>query len=200
MAPMSWFMTLLLPCILLPGMARAFDDVPRRDQVALMKEAKHRGITGIARKTKEVDARPASPGEIIITFIKGQGVETRSKPAEKGDWVVRNRCEETGNEEVLVKARGFKDRYGEPLNEANAAGYSAFKPKGVDMTYFIVTDETGPFNFRAPWDDIVVALPGDAIVQVQTDESETYGVAQVAFACTYDIVEPARTIVDAAIR
>lgn len=165
-----------------------------------MAEAKHRGITGIARKTKEVDARPASPGEIIITFIKGQGVETRSKPAEKGDWVVRNRCEETGNEEVLVKARGFKDRYGEPLNEANAAGYRAFKPKGVDMTYFIVTDETGPFNFRAPWDDIVVALPGDAIVQVQTDESETYGVAQVAFACTYDIVEPARTIVDAAIR
>lgn len=200
MAPLSWLMMSLPLFLFLPATATAFDDVPEKDQVLLMAQAKHRGMTGVARKTREVDARPASPGEIIITFIKGQGVETRSKPAEKGDWVVRNRCEETGNEEVLVKARGFKDRYGDPLSEADAAGYRPFKPRGVDMTYFIVTDDTGPFNFRAPSDDIMVALPGDAIVQVQTDESDTFGVSQASFACNYDIVEPARTIIDASLR
>jgi hypothetical protein len=68
------------------------------------------------------------------------------------------------------------------------------------MTYFIVTDEVGPFNFRAPWGETMVALPGDAIVQVQTDESDTYRVAAAAFRCTYDIVNPAKFIIDAALR
>ncbi|MES5097987.1 hypothetical protein ABUK73_07135 [Agrobacterium sp. BA1120] len=200
MAPLVFSKTLLLVAVLFPFAASAFDELPRKDQVALMAEAKKAEMVGVARKTREVDARPASPGEIVITFIKGQGVETRSKPAEEGDWVVRNRCEETGNEEILVKARSFKERYGEPLSEADATGYRAFKPKGANMSYFIVTDEIGPFNFRAPWDEMMVALPGDAIVQVQTDESDTYRVAQAAFQCTYEIVDPARTIVDAALR
>ncbi|KAA3511717.1 hypothetical protein CPJ18_10490 [Agrobacterium rosae] len=165
-----------------------------------MAEVKKVDRVGVARKTKEVDARPASPGEIVITYIKGQGVETRSKPAEQGDWVVRNRCEETGNEEILVKARNFSDRYGEPLSAADAAGYRAFKPKGNNMSYFIVTDEIGPFNFRAPWDETMVALPGDAIVQVQTDESDTYRVAAAAFQCTYEIVDPAKFVIDASLR
>ncbi len=201
MAPLSRVLALLLSVLIFPcGAASAFDELPRRDQIALMAQAKHRGTTGIARKTREVDARPASPGEIVITFIKGQGVETRSKPAEIGDWVVRNRCEETGNEESLVKARVFRDRYGEPLTAQDAAGYRAFKPDGPEMTYFIVTEAAGPFNFKAPSGDTAVALPGDAIVQLQTDEGETFGVAQATFACTYEIVEPARTIIDAAMR
>ena len=48
--------------------------------------------------TKPVDARPARPGEIVVTLIKDEGHETRSRPAEAGDMVVRNRCPETGNE------------------------------------------------------------------------------------------------------
>ena len=200
MAPLVFSRTLLLLPLFFPFKAFAIEDVPRKDQIALMAEVKKVDRVGIARKTKEVDARPASPGEIVITYIKGQGVETRSKPAEDGDWVVRNRCEETGNEEILVKARNFSDRYGEPLSAADAAGYRAFKPKGSNMSYFIVTDEIGPFNFRAPWDETMVALPGDAIVQVQTDESDTYRVAAAAFQCTYEIVDPAKFVIDASLR
>ena len=200
MASITLLKKLFLISVLFPAVAFAVEDVPRKDQIELMAQAKRSHLVGIARKTKEVDARPASPGEIVITFIKGQGVETRSKPAEKGDWVVRNRCEETGNEEILVKARNFSTRYGEPLSDANAAGYSAFKPKGVEMSYFIVTDDIGPFNFRAPWDEPMVALPGDAIVQVPTDESDTYRVAEAAFHCTYEIINPAKVIVDAALK
>lgn len=199
MALLDFPKTLLLVQLIFPIAAFASEDVPRKDQIALMDEFKKIDMVGVARKTKDVDARPASPGEIVITYIRGQGVETRSKPAE-GDWVVRNRCEETGNEEILVKKRNFSDRYGEPLSQADAAGYRAFKPKGSEMNYFIVTDEIGPFNFRAPWDETMVALPGDAIVQVQTDESDTYRVAAAAFQCTYEIVNPAKFIIDAALR
>jgi hypothetical protein len=200
MALLDFPKILLLIQLVFPVAAFASEDIPRKDQIALMDEFKSMDMVGVARKTKEVDARPASLGEIVITYIRGQGVETRSKPAEDGDWVVRNRCEETGNEEILVKKRNFSDRYGEPLSQPDAAGYRAFKPAGADMSYFIVTDEIGPFNFRAPWGETMVALPGDAIVQVQTDESDTYRVAAAAFRCTYDIVNPAKFIIDAALR
>ena len=76
----------------------------QKDQVAMFAAAKEDGRTGVARKTKPVDARPAVDGEVIVTVIKSEGVETTSKPASTGDWVVRNRCPETGNEEYLVSA------------------------------------------------------------------------------------------------
>lgn len=201
MAPLVLSKTLLsLGLLLMPVAASAFEDVPRKDQIALMAEVTKTNMAGVARKTKLVDARPALSGEIVITFIKGQGVETRSKPAEDGDWVVRNRCEETGNEEILVKARNFSSRYGDPLTEPDATGYRTFKPRGGNMRYFIVTDQMGAFNFRAPWDETMIALPGDAIVQVENDESDTYRVAAEAFQCTYEIVDPAKMVVDAALR
>lgn len=200
MASLLFSKTLISMSLLFPLVAYASEDLPSRDQIALMAQIKKSDMAGVARKTRDVDARPASPGEIVITYIKGQGVETRSRPAEKGDWVVRNRCEETGNEEILVKARNFSDRYGEPLSEADPAGYRAFRPKGKNMSYFIVSDEIGPFNFRAPWNEMMIALPGDAIVQVEADESDTYRVAAEAFRCTYEIVNPPRMIIDAAMR
>lgn len=162
-----------------------------KDQVKLMTSMKAAGKTGIARKTKDVDARPAHLGEIVITMIKGQGVETKSKPAEAGDWVVRNRCPETGNEEILVKAARFPDRYGEPLAAADSKGYRPFRPKGSDMNYFIVPADLGAFTFTAPWGERMVALPGDAIVQVANDPSDTYRIAAASFSCTYEVTKPA---------
>ena len=46
-----------------------------------------------------------------MSVIAGEGKETQSRPAEPGDWVVRNRCPETGNEQYLVKAAKFEGRY-----------------------------------------------------------------------------------------
>src|SRR3954454_3724578 len=80
------------------------------DIKGILATAMQAGRSGIAEKTKIVDARPAMAGEVVVTLIKGEGVETRSKPAEAGDMVVRNRCEETGNEQYLVKAATFPKR------------------------------------------------------------------------------------------
>ena len=91
--------------------------------------------TGLARKTKPVDARPARPGEVVVTVIAGEGKETQSPPAEAGDMVVRNRCPATGNEEILVRAAKFGERYEGPIGPATG-GWSAYRPRGNEMRYF----------------------------------------------------------------
>jgi len=175
------------------GVATAWADAAlRQDQVALFETMAGAGHTGIARKTREVDARPAVPGEVVVTLIKGEGVETKSKPAEAGDWVVRNRCPATGNEEILVKAAKFPTRYGEPLSEPDAQGYRTFRPLGTEMGYFLVSKDIGDFTFIAPWGEQMVAKVGDAIVQTPSDKNDTYRIAAASFDCTYEIVTPAK--------
>lgn len=168
------------------------DAAPQKDQIALFEAMAKAGHTGVAHKTREVDARPAVAGEVVVTLIKGEGVETKSKPAEAGDWVVRNRCPQTGNEEILVKAAKFPTRYGEPLSEPDAQGYRTFRPLGTDMGYFLVPKETGDFAFTAPWGERMVAKVGDAIVQTPSDKTDTYRIAAASFDCTYEIVSPAK--------
>lgn len=148
---------------------------------------------GLARKTKFVDARPAKPGEIVITTIKGQGKETQSPPAKPGDMVVRNRCPETGNEEILVVASSFSQRYEGPAGSADVDGWSPYRPRGVQMRFVTVPDEDGSFSFTAPWGERMIALPGDSIVQDPDNTKDTYRVAKAAFTCTYEVLrEPRR--------
>jgi len=64
--------------------AGAETTLPTKDVVAQFGEAVAQHRVGIARKTKPVDARPAKPGEIVVTVIKGEGVETRSR--RRGGW------------------------------------------------------------------------------------------------------------------
>ncbi|WP_370678055.1 hypothetical protein [Pleomorphomonas sp. PLEO] len=182
----------VLAAISLPGLVHAAETTQVADQVALMEQAKSQGIAGIAKKTLPVDARPAVVGEIVVTRILGEGVETKSKPAEQGDWVVRNHCPETGNEQYLVKATKFPKRYGEPQSKPDAEGFSAFRPIGQDMNYFIVSNQQGDFHFTAPWGEEMVAKVGDAIVQTPSDTKDTYRVAAAAFKCTYEITKPAK--------
>jgi hypothetical protein len=143
---------------------------------------------GIARKTNPVDTRAAIPGEVIVTVIKGEGVETRSKPAEPGDMVVRNRCPLTGNEEILVKRDKFSERYDGPLAPSGEDGWQTFRPRGIEMRYFVVEPVQGAFSFVAPWGETMVARPGDAIVRDPANSADTYRIAAAAFACTYEIV------------
>jgi hypothetical protein len=90
---------------------------------AFFQKASGRGGEGLARKTKTVDVREATPGEVIVTILKGEGKETQSPPAKTGDMVVRNRCLESGNEEFLVPARNSPaDTTGRPDPRARAAG------------------------------------------------------------------------------
>jgi len=145
------------------------------------------GRTGMAEKTRMVDAKPAMPGEVVVTIIRSEGVETKSKPAEAGDMVVRNRCPETGNEQYLVKAASFAKRYGEPAGEADRDGWRPYKPTGTPMRFLVLKPSEGPFAFKAPWGEGMVAKPGDAIVQDPANPADTYRIAAAAFACTYAV-------------
>lgn len=156
--------------------------------VALVAKARGAGRTKVARKTRPVDARPAKVGEIIVTVIKGEGKETQSRPAGAGDYVVRNRCPETGNEEYLVSADKFADRYKATGAPVNPDGWQEFQPVGREVRVLILEAEEAPFSFVAPWGEPMVARPGDAIVQDLKDEKDVYRVARASFDCTYEVV------------
>ncbi|WP_039134463.1 hypothetical protein [Gallibacterium genomosp. 2] len=150
---------------------------------------------GIAKKSKIVDARPAKAGEIVITNIKNEGVETQSPPAKEGDMVVKNRCPETGNEEILVSKNKFLQRYEGPLSDKNpqlSNEWQSYKPKGIEMEYFIVSPQDGNLKFIAPWGEEMIAYPGDVIVRAPNDHKDTYRIAKAAFSCTYEIINPAK--------
>ena len=163
---------------------------PQVDVHALFDEAERDARVGVARKTMPVDARPARPGEVVVTVIAGEGEETRSPPAQPGGMVVRNRCPATGNEEILVEAAKFAQRYEGPTGPADA-GWQPYRPRGVEMRYLIVREADGAFSFTAPWGEPMLARPGDAIVRNLQDPADTYRIAAAAFACTYEILQPA---------
>jgi hypothetical protein len=163
----------------------------QRDVGALFDAAERDGRVGRARKTKAVDVRPARPGEIVVTVILGEGKETQSPPAEAGDLVVRNRCAATGNEEFLVKAAKFAERYEGPAGPADAGGWRAYRPRGIELLYVVVRNSDGGFTFTAPWGEAMIAHPGDAIVRNPADVKDTYRVAAAAFDCTYEVIKAA---------
>jgi hypothetical protein len=192
---MGKLLTVLILTTLIEGGPKTMiqDEVKGQDQVIRMMETAVRSRhAGKARKTRPVDARPAKPGEVVVTVILGEGEETRSKPAEAGDWVVRNRCPQTGNEQYLVKADRFAERYGEPQSAPDGEGWRQFTPQVDPVRYFLVSQATGEFSFVAPWGETMVARPGDAIVQDLDNPTDIYRVAAGSFACTYEVLEPAR--------
>jgi hypothetical protein len=164
-------------------------DAQEFDIKGFVAKASEAGRSGMAQKTKMVDAKPAQPGEIVITIIKSEGVETKSKPAEAGDMVVRNRCPETGHEQYLVKATAFAKRYSQAQAGADANGWQPYKPLGTPMRFVILSASEGPYSFKAPWGEAMVAKPGDAIVQDPANPADTYRIAAASFACTYDVTE-----------
>lgn len=166
------------------------DDLPERDVHALFAAAEAAGRVGIARKTRAVDARPARPGEVVITVIKDEGRETRSRPAVAGDMVVRNRCPVTGDEAYLVSAGTFAERYRGPFSDAEPPGWREYRPSGPELRYMVVTADEQEFRFTAPWGESMRARPGDVIVRNPARPEDTYRVAAASFACTYEVVAP----------
>ena len=161
------------------------------DVHAFFAKAIEEGRVGMAQKTKPIEARAAQVGEVVVTVIPDEGVETQSKPAEAGDMVVRNLCAAKDGE-YLVKAAKFGERYGEPMAEANAEGWRSYQPKGVPMRYVFLRADEGPFTFLAPWGEDMVAKPADALVQDPNNPADTYRIARYAFDCTYEITEAAK--------
>jgi hypothetical protein len=163
------------------------------DIVAYFQRAHNARGTGLAHKTRTVDVRPAEPGEVVVTMIKGEGKETQSQPARSGDMVVRNRCPETGNEQILVSAESFSRRYEGPIGSRTADGWLPYRPRGIQIRFVEVAEQDGEFAFVAPWGEKMIARPGDLIVQDLNNSKDTYRIAKAAFACTYEILhEPQR--------
>jgi hypothetical protein len=158
------------------------------DIVAYFQRVHNARGAGLAHKTKPVDVRPAEPGEVIVTIIKGEGKETQSPPAKPGDMVVRNRCPETGNEQILVQAASFSRRYEGPISARAADGWLPYRPRGVQMRFVVIAEQDGEFTFIAPWGERMVARPGDSIVQDANNQEDTYRVSKAAFACTYEVL------------
>lgn len=153
---------------------------------AIVTRAVAAGRAGTARKTRLVDVRPARPGEVVVTVIAGEGKETQSPPAKAGDWVVRNRCPDTGNEEYLVDGAKFAGRYEPTGTPPRPDGWQEHRPNGRPMRFVVLSEADGEFTFTAPWGERMVARPGDAIVQDPDNPGDTYRVAAASFACTYE--------------
>src|SRR5262249_4606641 len=111
------------------------------DVVAYFQRAYDTKGAGLAHKTKPVDVRLAKPGEVIVTLIRGEGKETQSPPAKLGDMVVRNRCPETGNEEILVAADSFARRYEGPIGPGTGDGWLPYRPRGIQMRFVVVAEQ-----------------------------------------------------------
>ncbi len=165
--------------------SHAQDDV---DVIAYFRGVEKTDGAGVARKTKVIDARPAKPGEIVVTTIKGEGKETQSPPAKEGDMVVRNRCPATGNEKFLVSANVFSQRYEGPISGGDSIGWKPYRPRGVEMRFVQVPANAKAFSFTAPWGEKMVARPGDVIAQNPASPEDTYRVAKAAFECSYEIL------------
>ena len=156
---------------------------------ALVDKAEAAGLVRTAKKTKPVDARPAKPGEVVVTVIAGEGKETQSRPARPGDWVVRNRCQATGNEEYLVDGAKFAGRYQRTGAPPGPDGWQEHRPVGKAMRFMVLTPAHGEFAFTAPWGERMVAKPGHAIVQDPENPGDTYRVAAASFGFTCEIVK-----------
>jgi hypothetical protein len=165
--------------------------LPERDIKKMFAAASAAGRVGSARKIRPVDARPAMPGEVIVTMVAGIK-ETESKPAQTGDMVVRNRSPETGNEQTLVTAREFARRYRAVDRNADEAGWKEYRPVAPEMHFFIVSAAEGSFRFIAPWGKEMIADVGDAIIQDPENPDDTYRVAAKSFENTYAIRKPPR--------
>jgi hypothetical protein len=60
------------------------------------------------------------------------------------------------------------------------------------MLYVLVRPDDGSFTFTAPWGEAMVARPGDALARDPANPKDTYRVAAASFACTYEIIKPAK--------
>jgi hypothetical protein len=188
----SWALACTALCLCGTGSAAMAQQEPVKaldEVIAMMARSSTQGRVGTAQKTRPVDGRPAKPGEVVVTTIAGEGKETQSKPAQAGDWVLRNRCPETGNEEYLVAGDKVAERY-TAAGPAQPDGWQAFTPRGKALRFLILSASEAPFEFMAPWGEKMVAKPGDAMVQDAANERDVYRVAKSSFQCTYEVITP----------
>lgn len=136
------------------------------------------------KKVKPVWARPARPGEHIVTH-SASGVETRNT-AKPGDMLVENQT--TAGEQYIVSRDVFDARYS-PGGEWRGE-FEIYIPKGVVEAICLSAENCERmklpprFHFIAPWGEEMLALQGDYLA-LSPDMGETYRIDREAFFETY---------------
>lgn len=136
-------------------------------------------ITGKGRRYKKyvvVDARQATPGEVIVT-VTSSGRETH-KTAEVDDMVIRNPTK-AGEQYILAKTK-FDARY-EPLYQGTGP-WLKYQARGEIMAMRYDGPET---KFEASWGEAMMLKSGDMLAMPYPDQNEIYRIAIVEFGETY---------------
>jgi hypothetical protein len=137
------------------------------------------------RKHRLIHARPAKPGEHVITLTQS-GQETRNV-ASTGDMVVENQT--MAKERYIVSAETFAKRYKMITHLGN--GWAKYMPtgkvRGIELTS-VRLDLLGladKFEIEAPWGEMQVVNKGDFLVKT-TEGDDLYAIAGDEFAETYE--------------
>jgi hypothetical protein len=146
------------------------------DIAAKFEEALRAGKVHYYKKKGRVDIRPGVPGEVITTVIDGERETVNT--AATGDYVVRG----VKGELYIIKAGALAKRYGGPLTASDKDGFRRYPAKG---DFYGFRYEGEPFKFVAPWNEDMIAKPGDYIGTNAMGSNEYYRVEQSAFAATY---------------
>jgi hypothetical protein len=146
------------------------------DIAAKFEEALRTGAVHHYKKMGKPDIRLATRGYVITTVIDGERETVNTAAA--GDYVVRG----VKGELYIIKAEALAKRYGGPLTAPDKDGFRRYPAKG---DFYGFRYEGAPFKFVAPWNEDMIAKPGDYIGTNAMGSSEYYRVEQSAFAVTY---------------
>ncbi len=139
------------------------------------------------RKFQQIHARPAQPGEIVVS-ITSSGMETRNI-ASDGDFVVKNLTEAL--ELYIVSGSKFSKRY--TLDCEMNGEWKRYRPLGeviaieVDTGLLTFLEQTSPFLIEAPWGEPQQVELHDFFV-THIDYSEIYRIARREFFQTYKLI------------
>lgn len=138
-------------------------------------------------KYKEVFARKAVEGEVILTYTK-DGLETKNI-AKAGDYIVKNSTE--AKEMYILTEKKFNSRY--ELKGKIDDTWNVYKPlgkvKGIKVTNKIfkllgISKGEKEFYIMANWGEKMVVKKNDYLVS-PFDNSEVYRIAEKEFFETY---------------
>ena len=126
-------------------------------------------------KFKNIQVRPAEPGEQVQTILADGTKETEPRTAEEGDLVVKNLA---GPEQWIMKPNVLAKKY----VETDKPG--VFKPKGGPM---LAAELQETIQFQPPmWGgDVQTVKAGGFLLMDPTNNKDIYGIGRDEFFNTY---------------
>lgn len=127
-----------------------------------------------ASKFQRINARPAEPGEVVVTYASDGTIETQNT-ASTGDWIVNNVS--NPDNKWIMKGEVFQKKY-QPVEGQPGV----YMPKGGPMNAAQISE---PISFRAPWGEQMNIDKGGYILGDPNNPADMYGISQKDFDSTY---------------